>query len=117
MKIDELSASDFPGIDEVKFGEYKALKLKDKRRKKFIGNYISPPIGFVLVLIAKSNVWAWQKRGDVDWTMALFILFSIYVVVISVYLDIATKPLQRLSKELKMSARLKAKKKGILFAG
>ncbi len=31
MKIMELNASDFPGIDEAKFNEWKELKLKKNR--------------------------------------------------------------------------------------
>jgi hypothetical protein len=116
MKIDELSASGFPGIDEAKFGEWKALKLKDIKRQKIIG-YISYPIGFAIVLIAKSNLWAWQRRGDADWTVAAFFLLLIYMLIIAVFENIATKRLQQLGKELKMSARLKAKKKGLPFTG
>lgn len=29
MRINKLSASDFPGIDEAKFNEWKVIKLKD----------------------------------------------------------------------------------------
>jgi len=111
MRIENLTASDFPGIDEAKFNEWKALKLKDNRRKR-IASYLSFPIALILFLIAKSNVWTWQKRGEVPWDMAYWILVSICFVIYMAYVDITTKPLQRLGKDLKMSARLRAKKKG-----
>lgn len=59
MRINKLSASDFPGIDEAKFNEWKVIKLKDIQRGRIISWYISFPTGFIFVLIAKSNLWAW----------------------------------------------------------
>ena len=36
MNIKELTASDFPGIDEAKFNEWKALKIKKNRERRIV---------------------------------------------------------------------------------
>jgi hypothetical protein len=95
------------GLDIIK-------AIRDRRR---IASYLSFPIALILLLIAKSNVWTWQKRGEVPWDIAYWILASICFVVYMAYYDIKTKRLQRISKDLKMSARLRAKKKGQAFTG
>jgi membrane protease YdiL (CAAX protease family) len=105
--IKDLEASDFPGVDKEKFNEWKALRLKDMRRMRII-LFLSLPIALILGLIAKSNIWAWQKGGDVDWTVAWFILAGIYIIIVAVYWDMTSKRLQKLGKELQMSARLRA---------
>jgi hypothetical protein len=112
----ELSASDFPGIDEAKFNEWKALGLRNKRRAR-IAAWASLPIAFILRLIARSREWTWQG-WDVDWLQVYLLLcIAVFVFVYGAYFDITTRGFRRLGKELKMSARLKAKKKGRAFTG
>jgi hypothetical protein len=55
VKIKELTASDFPGIDEAKFNEWKALKIK-KNRERRIAFYIG--VGILLILSVVSVLTA-----------------------------------------------------------
>lgn len=116
MKIDELSASDFPGIDGAKFNEWKALRLKNKRRAWIAGG-ASLPIALILRLIARSKEWTWQG-WEVDWLQVYLLLcIAVFVFGNGAYFDITTRSWRRLNKELKMNARLRAKKRGELFTG
>jgi hypothetical protein len=116
VKIGDLAASDFPGLDEAKFNEWKALKLKDVRRR-WKAFYFSFPIALICLLIAKSDVLRWQRRYDIPWEYSYSILGAIGLVCYAAYRDIKTKRLQKLSKELKMPARMRAKKRGRAFTG
>jgi hypothetical protein len=111
VKIEDLTASDFPGIDEAKFNEWKALKLKKNREQRivfYIGAGILLILSVVSLLIAKPIFLLIY----VSLFMSLFIIEDVYVIYRCRY-----KHLRQLGKELKMSARLRAKKKGQAFAG
>jgi len=115
MNVEKLRASDFPGIDEAKFNEWKALRLKEERWQRIVG-YIALPLFLVLYEIVKSRKWTWQG-WDVDWLQVYMIFVLIFFAVYGGFLDIKTRRTRRLGKELKMSARLRAKKKGRAFTG
>lgn len=111
VKIGDLTASDFPGIDEAKFNEWKALKLKKNREQRivfYIGAGILLILSVVSLLIAKPIFLLIY----VSLFMSLFIIDDVYVIYRRRY-----KHLRQLGKELKMSARLRAKKKGQAFTG
>ncbi len=115
MKAKDLTISDFPGIDVAKFNEWKALGLRNGRRAR-IAAWASLPIAFVLRLIARSREWTWQG-WDVDWLQVYLILcIAFFVFGYGAYFDITTRSWRRLNKELKMPARLKAKRKGKPFS-
>jgi len=105
-KTGDLTASDFPGIDEAKFNEWKALKIKkdhEQRTVFYIGAGILLILSVVSVLTAKP-------------------LFLLIFLILLIYDDIYVihhrryRRLRQLGKELRMSARLKAKKKGQAFS-
>ena len=105
MNINKLTASDFPGIDEAKFNEWKALKIK-RSREQTIVFYIG--VGILLILSLLSLLIA--KPIFLLIFLILFIIDDIYVIYRRRY-----KHLRQLGKELKMSDRLRAKKEGRAF--
>ncbi len=116
VKFKDLTASDFPGIDEAKFNEWKALGLRNKRRAR-IAAWASLPTALILSLIARSREWTWQG-WDVDWLQVyLMLCIAVFVFGYGAYFDITTRSWRRLSKGLKMAARLRAKKEGRAFSG
>ncbi len=108
VKIGDLAASDFPGIDEAKFNEWKALKIK-KNREQRIALFIGAGILIILSALTAKPIFVLIYLALF---MILFIIEDIYIVY-----RIRYKRLRRLGEELKMSARLKAKKKGQAFTG
>jgi len=105
-KIGDLTASDFPGIDEDKFNEWKALKIKKNREQRvvfYIGAGILLILSVVSLLTAKPIF------------MLIFLILLIYDDIYVIY-SRRYRHLRQLGKELKMSARLKAKKKGQAFS-
>ena len=107
IKIKDLTASDFPGIDEAKFNEWKALKIKRNREQRVVF-YIG--VGILLILSVVSVLTA--KPIFLLIFLILFIIDDVYVIYRRRY-----KHLRQLGKELKMSERLRAKKKGQAFTG
>jgi Flp pilus assembly protein TadB len=107
VKIGDLTASDFPGIDEAKFNEWKALKIKRNREQRVVF-YIG--VGILLILSVVSVLTA--KPIFLLIFLILFIIDDVYVIYRRRY-----KHLRQLGKELKMSDRLRAKKKGQAFTG
>jgi Flp pilus assembly protein TadB len=111
IKIKDLTVSDFPGIDEAKFNEWKALKIKRNREQRIVF-YIG--VGILLILLILSLLTANPK---------LLLIFLILVIIddwaglIYVSYRRRYRHLRQLGKELKMSARLRAKKKGKEFTG
>lgn len=102
MNVKELTASDFPGIDEAKFNAWKALKIKRNREQRIIF-YVGVGIGLILsVLTAK----------------AIFLLIYLIIFMfedIYIFYRIRNRHLRQLAKELRMSERLRAKKEGRAF--
>ncbi len=108
-KIADLTAADFPGIDEAKFNEWKALKIK-KARERRIAFYV----GLVILLgLSVASILTGKPIYLAMFVVIPFLLFEDLVV----FYRIRYRRLRRLGEELKMSARLKAKKKGQPFAG
>ena len=105
-KIGELMASDFPGIDEAKFNEWKAHKIKKNRERRIVF-YIG--VGILLILSVVSVLTA----------KPIFLLIFLILMGIEdliVFYRRRYRHLRQLGEELKMSARLKAKKKGHAFS-
>jgi len=107
----KLTASDFPGIDEPKFNEWKALKIKRNREQRIVF-YIG--VGILLILLILSVLTA----------KPIFLLIFLILFIIDdwaglIFLSYRRryKHLRQLGKELKMSQRLRAKKKGKEFTG
>lgn len=111
MNVKNLTASDFPGIDEAKFNEWKALKIKRNREQRIVF-YIG--VGILLILLILSLLTANPKL-----LLIFLILFIIddWAGLVFISYRRRYKHLRQLSKELKMSERLKAKKEGRAFAG
>jgi len=106
MKIKKLTASDFPGIDEAKFNEWKALKIKRNREQRIVF-YIGVGILLILSILTGKPIF-------------LLIYLSLFIGVAAIeefYIIYRRryKHLRQLGKELKMSERLRAKKKGRAF--
>ncbi len=107
VKIGDLIASDFPGIDEAKFNEWKALKIKKSRERRivfYIGAGLLLILGIVSIVTAKPI-----------FLLVFLILFVIDDLVF--FYRRRYRHLRRLGEELKMPARLRAKKKGEAFTG
>ena len=107
VKIGDLTASDFPGIDEAKFNEWKALKI-EKNREWRIVFYIG--VGILLILSVVSVLTA----------KPLFLLIFLPLLIIEdliFFYRRRYRHLRQLGEQLKMSARLRAKKKGQAFTG
>jgi|GEM_PF-1389990 len=107
VKIGDLTASDFPGIDEAKFNEWKALKI-EKNREWRIVFYIG--VGILLILSVVSVLTA----------KPLFLLIFLPLLIIEdliLFYRRRYRHLRQLGEQLKMSARLRAKKKGQAFTG
>lgn len=105
IKIKDLTVSDFPGIDEEKFNEWKALKIKRNREQRIVF-YIG--VGILLILLILSLLTA--KPIFLLIFLILLIIDDVYVIYRRRY-----KHLRQLGKELKVSERLRAKKKGRAF--
>jgi len=107
MNIEELTASDFPGIDEAKFNEWKALKIKRSRTWRIVC-YIAA--GIFLISCVVSVLTA----------RPIFLLIFFIPLLLDdliVFYRRKYRRLRRLGEELKMSARLRAKKNGQAFTG
>ncbi len=111
IKIKDLTASDFPGIDEAKFNEWKALKIKRNREQR-IAFYIGVGILLILSLLSVLTAKSIFLLIYLSLFLSLFIIDDVYIIYRRRY-----KHLRQLGKELKMSARLRAKKKGKEFTG
>jgi cobalamin biosynthesis protein CobD/CbiB len=109
MNVKNLTASDFPGIDEAKFNEWKALKIKRNREQRIVF-YIGA--GILLILLILSLLTANPKL-----LLIFLILFIIDDWAGLIFLSYRRryKHLRQIGKELKMSDRLRAKKQGRAF--
>ena len=106
-KIGDLTASDFPGIDEAKFNEWKAHKIKKNRERRIVF-YIG--VGILLILSVVSVLTA----------KPIFLLIFLILFIIDDLIFFYRRKyrhLRQLGEELKMSARLRARKKGQAFTG
>ncbi len=106
VKIGDLIASDFPGIDEAKFNEWKALKIKKNRKRRIVA-YIG--VGILLILSVVSVLTA--KPVFMLTFLILFIIDDLIFFYRRKY-----RHLRQLGEELKISGRLRAKKKGQAFS-
>jgi Flp pilus assembly protein TadB len=105
VNIEELRASDFPGIDEAKFNEWKGLKIKRNREQRIVFFW---GVGILFILLILSLLTA--KPIFLLIFLILLIIDDVYVIYRRRY-----KHLRQLGKELKMSERLTARKKGLAF--
>jgi len=101
MNIKKLTASDFPGIDEAKFNEWKTLQIKTDSEQRIV-SYIAIGIWFIWTLLTTKSIYP-------------LIYIIIFIIVGYGVYRIKTKRLRQLGKELKMSDRMWAKKKGRAF--
>jgi accessory gene regulator protein AgrB len=99
LKLKNLSASDFPGVDEAKFKEWKRLKMK------FNNNPI--PIVWIALLVAQVFVK----------NLALFILFAIITAATIVYAIVGSQRYRKLGRELDMGRRVRALARGKEYKG
>jgi len=106
VKMGDLTASDFPGIDEAQFDEWKSLKIKRNREQRtvlYIGVGILLILGVLSVLTAKPYF--------------LLIFLVLLFDDLFVFHRRRSRRLRQLGEELKMSDRLRAKRKGLTFTG
>jgi Flp pilus assembly protein TadB len=103
MKIKNLTASDFPGIDEAKFNEWKALRRKTNREYN-MGACILLAIIFILCLLP--GIERYISKIVLVLFLALMWFYSV-----------RSKRVRQLKEELKISERLRAKKEGRAFNG
>jgi hypothetical protein len=106
IKIKDLTVSDFPGVDEAKFNEWKALKIKRSREQRIVF-YIG--VGILLILLILSVL---TGKPIFLLIFPIFLFDDVYVIYRRRY-----RHLRQLGEELKMSERLRAKKKGREFSG
>ncbi len=106
MNVKNLTASDFPGLDEAKFNEWKALKIRRNREQR-IAFYIGAGILLILSLLTAKPIFLLIY---LILFMSLFIIEDVYIIY-----RIRNKHLRQLGKELKMSERLRAKREGRAF--
>jgi len=111
IRVEDLTASDFPGIDEARFNEWKALKIKRKREQRIV-LYIG--VGILLILLILSLL---TGNPNLLLIFLVFVIIDDWAVLIFSYYRKRYRRLRRLGEELKMRARLKAKKKGRAFTG
>jgi hypothetical protein len=111
IKIKDLTVSDFPGVDEAKFNEWKALKIKRNREQRIVF-YIGVGILLILLILSVLTGKPIFLLIYLSLFLSLFIIDDVYIIYRRRY-----KHLRQLGKELKMSARLRAKKKGKEFTG
>ena len=109
MDVKNLTASDFRGIDEAKFNEWKALKIKRNREQRIVF-YIG--VGILLILLILSLLTA---KPTFLLIFLIFFIIDDWAALIYVSYRRRYKHLRQLGKELKMSERLRAKKKGQAF--
>ncbi len=103
MNIKKLTASDFPGIDEAKFNEWKALQIKTSREQIIVSN-IAIGIWLIWIILAKKPIYP-------------LIYMAVFLIMGYGFYFAKNKRLRQLRKELKISDRLWAKKKGRAFTG
>ncbi len=99
VKIGDLNASDFPGIDEAKFNEWKALKIKRDREQRTV---LSIGVGILLILSVVSVLTA---KPYFLLILLVFLADDLFVFYRRKY-----RHLRQLGEELKMSDRLRARK-------
>jgi len=107
VRIEDLIASEFPGIDAAKFNEWKALKIKKNREQRILFIWA----GILLILSVVSI-----RIAKLVFTSIFLILFIIGDLIFVFYRR-RYRHLRHLGEELKMSARLRAKKRGEVFVG
>jgi Flp pilus assembly protein TadB len=101
MNIKKLAASDFPGIDEAKFNEWKALRRKTNR-EYYIGACIFLAIIFILWLLA-------------GFESHVSIIVLVFFLALNGFYSIRSKRVRQLKEDLKISERWQAKKEGRSF--
>jgi len=101
--IRKLTASDLPGIDAAKFNGLKALLIKVNLEQVFFC-LIAGGIWFISTLLI-----AGPRYFAISGTLLILVAYGFGIV--------RTIPLRRLEKELKIAERLRARKKGRIFAG
>jgi len=109
MDVKNLTAFDFPGIDEAKFNEWKTLKIKRNREQRIVF-YIG--VGILLILLILSLLIA---KPTFLLIFLIFFIIDDWAALIYVSYRRRYKHLRQLGKELKMSERLRAKNKGQAF--
>jgi hypothetical protein len=105
IKIKNLTVSDFPGIDEAKFNEWKALQIKSDLESRIA----------TLLLFTIYCGLSWVIFNFRRWTDLL--VFVILMTAAYGFYLARSKRLRQLRKGLKISDRLWAKKKGRAFTG
>ncbi len=86
-KISELSATDFPGIDPVKFAEWKKLRISSNRNLIIGVSAIA-----LIMLLAQLKV---LNFGAIEWLLCVVALFFVNF--------LATLKFRKLTKELNLS--------------
>jgi hypothetical protein len=97
MRIQDLVASDFPGIDQKKFDEWKALQIR-ANRAPWIGLATMVGVGIVSVPLI---------GGGIGWLLPLIAYFAAMSPAVA-----RGKRLRELTRELGMREKLKAKRRG-----
>ena len=98
MRLQDLSASDFPGIDQAKFEEWKSLQMR-ANRLPWLGLAIMVGVAvFSIPLIG----------GGIGWMLPVVAYFAFMLPNVS-----RGNRLRHLTSELGMKERLKAKRQGV----
>jgi hypothetical protein len=101
LKLKNLSASDFPGVDEAKFNEWKRLKIKSDSELNILA---FTWIGLLVFNAAVRN-------------LAGFVVFAFYTVFVIVFGLVRSKRSRQLARELDMRRRIRAKTLGKEYKG
>jgi len=86
-KIKDLTANDFPGIDPVKFSQWKEARISSNRNL-----IIGFSILFLIMILAQLKVF---NFGGIQWLLCAFAVIPINY--------LATAKFRKLSKELNIS--------------
>jgi hypothetical protein len=97
MRIHDLAASDFPGVDPEKFDEWKAMQIR-ANRLPWVGLAIMAGSAFITVPLI---------GGGIGWMLPVIAYFAFMLSQAS-----SGRRLRELTTELRMKERLKAKREG-----
>jgi len=97
MRIQDLVASDFPGVDPEKFDEWKAMQIRANRL---------PMIGLA-IMVGSAFITIPLIGGGIGYMLPLIAYFAFMLPQAS-----SGRRLRKLAMELRMRERLKAKREG-----
>jgi hypothetical protein len=115
MDIQRLTASDFPGIDERKFNEWKPLQIKANRILRWAWYIWAGQWAIADISAAQRGLTA--AFSPIYVAVILAVPGLVLNLIVYAVIRIKYRRMFQLREELMISERLKAKKKGRPFTG